>query len=938
MPSFDGSRNLLAAGANYNADDWARIGAEASLDLLATANLNRGVDIGLGVEALARLDGTIRQYIAADVNGQAHAAARVRAQVQMPLDLFDEAGIAIRLQAIAEVAAGVQLSIGLTVEDFLALAGNDPRLRGTPMALLKIFLDEFTFQGGVMAKASAAAMAYANLVATGSFIKRGSQLPGFTIAAEAGVGLKAGAGFRVFARFGVDDPRRLVRRTIDVAVDETLAAIAAASPVQSRPLIAEATAPLKIALRCAFELGAALAENDGTFAGGDRGKLALRLAQVGLAEMQRFVLERVVEFASNQLIEAMRDLDFDDAAWFAAQTQRQALADRLNALPAEPFEATDGNRTYWRDVVTDALNLMTALNRNMTTVPAFAAEPLAIVWCGSQLLMKSVERISVAQARASAIGASPVGTTAAFDGDLPAAPSIVRSHINSILGRAASTGIRQTDSIQYLLQVIAYRIELVSPAAASILTLLTGRNGTPAAEALAIVFGNLGSFVPGADGNMSAEASLRALGEGLRAFVNERLDAELLPVIISATADAPEARLYLEEVLLSTLHTVVNTVFDSVLAWQTGSGDTQRALRELCSSLLMRLFGRSLVVTSDVLLTHALTHIQTELRQLAASANNTDGLAPTLAGLTGLDRKLVADLVTETLEVCAETFGPLPDDRRARLRDLMYQMIDTTPVDADASTLDTLRAAGMVGNAEAAFELAQLLGEEIAGNLTRFIKALLTRVAAALLDLLVDVIADIQHAVEAWVRQVEDLAQALLGRLADLLREINALQARLDDAVDDLLEYASSLLGGFAEHSGSRNAMRGKIKDAVTDRAMDTLADFPGYGALPSGVRSESDARCGPGGRALDDEIFDLVVDALRALLPKPPTWSTISARLSPATILPWPSRISRLIDGSDALRAAFDGDPSVRIRFNAPFLVKSILDGFGCPLGHLSR
>ena len=341
MPSIDGSGSLLAAGANYNADDWASVGAEASLDLLATANLNRGIDLGLGVEALARLDGAIRQYIAADVNGQAHAAARVRAQVQIPLDLFDEAGIAVRLQAVAEAAAGVQLGIGLAFEDFLALAGNDPRLQGAPMQLLRIFLEELTFQGGVMAKAAAAAMAYANLVATGSLIKRGSRQPGFTIAAEAGVGLKAGAGFRVFARFGVDDPRRLVRRTIDVAVQETLAAISPLLPAEARPLLAEAEAPLRIAFRSAFELGAALAENGGAFAGADKGKFALRLAQVGLEEMQRYVLERVVEFASDQLVAALRDLEFDNAAWSAALPQRQALADRLRAAPPDPFEATN---------------------------------------------------------------------------------------------------------------------------------------------------------------------------------------------------------------------------------------------------------------------------------------------------------------------------------------------------------------------------------------------------------------------------------------------------------------------------------------------------------------------------------------------------------------------------------------------------------------------
>jgi hypothetical protein len=106
MPTVDGSRALLSAGANYSAGDWASVGAEAGLDLLAVAQLNRGIDLGLGVEALANLEGSIRKYLAADVNGQAHAAARVRVQVQIPLDLFDESGIAVRLQAIHKMTDG----------------------------------------------------------------------------------------------------------------------------------------------------------------------------------------------------------------------------------------------------------------------------------------------------------------------------------------------------------------------------------------------------------------------------------------------------------------------------------------------------------------------------------------------------------------------------------------------------------------------------------------------------------------------------------------------------------------------------------------------------------------------------------------------------------------------------------------------------------------
>jgi len=486
MPTVGGTRKLLTAGAGYNAGDWASVGAEASLDFLAVANLNRGVDIGNGVEALAQLDGAIRQYIAADVHSQAHAVARVRAQVQMPLDLFDEAGIAVRLQAVAEAAVGVELAIGLDVGDFLVLAGSDPRLRGAPLAMLKIFLDEFTIQGGVMAKAAASAMAYANLVATGSFGKRGAQLPGFTIAAEAGVGLKAGAGFRVFARFGVDDPRKLIRRTIDLAVDETLAAIVVELPATVRPLVAEATVPLKIGLRCAFELGSALAENAGAYSAADQGKLALRVAQAGLEELQRFVFERAIEFASQQLRVVLRDLPFGDAAWTATRVKRQAFADRLRALPEDPFEASDDNRTYWKNVVTDAANLAAAL-AGSAPMPSAVKEPLAIIWAGAQLLMKSVERISVATARASAIGAPAVGTTAAFDGELPVAPAPVRTQINAALGNASSAPVRQADAIMYLLQVLGSQLREISPPAANILSLLTGTSLTAPAEALSIV-------------------------------------------------------------------------------------------------------------------------------------------------------------------------------------------------------------------------------------------------------------------------------------------------------------------------------------------------------------------------------------------------------------------------------------------------------------------
>ena len=178
----------------------------------------------------------------------------------------------------------------------------------------------------------------------------------------------------------------------------------------------------------------------------------------------------------------------------------------------------------------------------------------------------------------------------------------------------------------------------------------------------------------------------------------------------------------------------------------------------------------------------------------------------------------------------------MPADRRARMRDLMYQMIDTHAAGRDASTLESLKAAGMVGNAEAALELAQLLGEEIAGNLIRFIQALLTRVAAALLALLAEVIADIQRAVEAWMQSDRGPGRGRSGTLADLLREINALQARSTTPSTSCwprLGPARRLRRASRQPQHPPRQDQGRRQD----RALDVLADFPGYGALPRDMR-----------------------------------------------------------------------------------------------------
>jgi hypothetical protein len=422
MATIDGSTSILQANANYQAFDWARAGAGAQLDLLATAELKRGIDLELGAEALVSLDASLSKFLALDLRGQASAAARVRAQVQVPIDLFDEAGLVVRLQAVAEAAAGIELGIGLDAGDFIVLAGQDVRIRGVGLRLLAILLEEAQIQGGVMAKAAAAAMAYANIACTGRLIPNRDVPAGFNVVAEAGLGLKAGAGYRVFANFAISQPQRLIRKTVDAVVDETLTPIIQGlSDPAARLIVEELRVPTKMALRACFEVGAELARNGGQFDPTKASVIAQRSVVVFLEEAQRYIIERILETALELFDASLRAIGFDEIAWQTAEPQRLALSAELRDIPNDPFEPMQRNYEYWERVLKKSVDLAVALESQHSSGQAWI-EPLAIVWSATQLLYQTVFRISDTQARASFLQMSVSTPIPAFTGQLTSAP------------------------------------------------------------------------------------------------------------------------------------------------------------------------------------------------------------------------------------------------------------------------------------------------------------------------------------------------------------------------------------------------------------------------------------------------------------------------------------------------------------------------------------
>lgn len=863
MPALDGSRSVLSADANYSATDWAQARGGAQLDIKATAELKRGIDLELGASALVSLDAAISKFLVADLRGQASASARVRAQVQVPLDLFEEVGFAVRLQAAAEASAGVELGIGLNIGDFLALAGEDPRMKGVALRLLRVLLEEAEIKGGVLAKASAAAMAYANLSATGTLI---GDRPGFLVAAEAGVGLKAGAGFRVFGGFGIAQPQRLIRRTVDAVVDETLARIGDGTR-DAVVLLAldELRAPAKMALRTAFEVGAELARQ-GHFDPAAGPVLAQRCLQVMLEEAQRYLLGKLADIGLTRFKEQLVSLGFARNVWDAAAAQREALAAKLEAIPEDPFESDDENKAYWRDVFVRGTALAVALGAQNAAAASWV-EGLAVTWAAVQLSLRASQRISSSGARAALLSAVADTTFPPFGGDpIDPAPPMIAAHIEGKLRPAGpSRALTERDLVAFLLdKALADALVAQVPSARAVLDIVGGV-GSAHVDALTTVLQNLGAFVPAGGGRVDPAASLRVVIDGLASYVNTRLRSDVEPAIRQALAGAaPELSLYFDEVLLDTLGFAMNTIHTRVLAWAIGDQQGHTALREACSAVVMRIFGRSLVAATDVLMAKAMAEVSDGFRRAAPELNRRGGVVDHLVSVVPIDRALLRDAVTEVFDIASDVFAPLPAHKRARLRELMYRVMDTAPQGGADALAVSLRNDMLVPNAEAATELVLELGGLIADNFIRLVNRILSLILEAIFQLIEDTLRSIEAKITEWIADLQAFVQELAVMIAEVARAIAQLGAQLADATDRLLDRAQALLGVLSDR---RNTLRTALLDMALDTSRGLLSNVPGYSALPSSQRDAVEGMLRAAiHEVLDQRLIDDVEDLLEGL------------------------------------------------------------------------
>lgn len=164
MPRFDASGDVFTLDGRAGFDEGiirGEIGGGARLSFTSRFELCHGITAALAADAVAEAQARLGVLwaIAGLGEGEALAAAGVRLDLRLAMDLFDAFGLSATVEAFAEAAVAGRLSIGLDLQDIVRLARSS--LSDSAFDVFMAFLREVTIEAGVWGKLAFAAMAKA---------------------------------------------------------------------------------------------------------------------------------------------------------------------------------------------------------------------------------------------------------------------------------------------------------------------------------------------------------------------------------------------------------------------------------------------------------------------------------------------------------------------------------------------------------------------------------------------------------------------------------------------------------------------------------------------------------------------------------------------------------------------------------------------------------
>lgn len=848
------SQPVLGAGANAKTD-YAAAQASAGLNFIGSARFKRGFKAELGLKAFVDASASFSKFINASIEGTAFARAQAGIQLQLPLNLFDEFGISARAEAIAEAAAGIEASLGISMGDFILLAKNDEQLTGLPLDLFIMFLEEVSIGGKFELNVSFTAKAHASLSVSGTVIEKPGDKAGFYYTARAGAGLAKGVGMGLKAGVEFKDFRRFYGRAVDKSVEATISEILNKLPLESinsNPIPAidihaalEAFGAIsKMALRIAYESGVKISEYKPGNSKADTARLCEEVIKVFLEESQRFLISKILESGVHTFRETLEEIipALPTGIWNnpSVKNLRKELAATLLSMPEEPFRPTEENTGYWMSLVQNASNFVASIN----SADPKLNEALTWIYCSSEILIEAIRsKMNTASAYATVIGAGTVqADTQPFKGNLSRQPSAkIKTEIRKVIGGTGN--LQYPDLLQYLANdLIINKLLSGSPAVKEFITVFKKDFAKTEKEIFALLLKNAAAFDLNNPGSVNADPHqlLTLINLALDEFINNKIKPLVIPFVLNNTNE-PVLKIYLEEVLFGAVVFIKDFAIKAILNRESEPIDNDTFTEGLASVLLL-LLGRTIVVTADTFMAAAQEAVEDNCKGLAVtireSSLNPSALNEEIRDLLDATDPEFIQLLADSIEIGGKVLGPLPDNVRKKLRTVLYQVFEPLPPGTEKDFMAKLGDDFFIPDEELMKQLTKELVKISKERFLEFVKMFILKAGEYVLNKIEDLIDEIQKLILEWEKELAKAISEIAAYLINLENEIIELNQRIINrwiAAENSLRH---LLNNLSS-SGLKNRFKNDCIQYFLNPAFNALEENLIYQSLPANLKSD---------------------------------------------------------------------------------------------------
>jgi hypothetical protein len=729
---------------------WSQIPGDNEIKIQAKSELRRGFNFDVSASESAKynlIQPLLNKWSKLKLFSYAELNAELQAQLQAPLNLFVEAGLAARLQAMARVAVGFGLSLEMKPNELLNKLKQRPDMEGFLGDLAEIFLEETDLVAELYGEAAVAIMAHMNAVFTGSLIKNKEfEEPGFRFIFDAGIGYLAGGGYRFILDFKFPDTGRMMSRISDLISRGLIHSIEAKANLSDKSLENVHTFELflRIGMRMAYEIGDELSRKyivaSDTF--------SPRAASVIVEEGQRWFLQRFMNFGITEFKRLLQ----------GASTSPQAISflNNLEVLSKEKNITLE----KWYETVNTALGISTQIESISSAKAKEWSQTIAMIWSAAYLADIIYKE----------------GTLHKFAGTLKTQPpNEIVAFINTQSNYQPDEPLTEEKLISFLVRNPLNNFLNRQKDGNAVLNLFKNVLSNPKVNVVEALFNySEGSF------GLPKEFLEKFMGS----FQGKSKDllSKVTLIIQQAFPASSGIRNIFEQVLSPAVEMTAEVVLPEIINNFQEFGRTE--LQEALSAVLLSVLSKTTLQIIDTMLDKVVHSIE---RLLTEAANTSDKL-----GINRLLRRLIDKsnliafdaLIKEGLKVVASNMGPFLLQNKKELFNLLEDILSPVPSGSTREFVSNLKRPDYIPKRKEMERFALLLMRILSNTMLVTSTSMLPKLFNIFLEYLQQILSKL---LEEFRNSVKEIENSIYDKVHDTFRDkLAAIFLKLiDTAIDE---------------------------------------------------------------------------------------------------------------------------------------------------------